>query len=779
MFVCLDIETTGLNPREDHVIEVAIVRFDHEKILDEWKSLVKPSINIPEFTKRLTGIDDEMVDGAPRLAEIADTIREKVGDAPVMGHFIFFDLNFLSTKEIPMPNEQLDTCQLTQILLPNEASYSLEVLTEKLGISQPDAHRALDDVKANIELFWLLSAHIRALPEGSRASLTEILEKSTWPWAEHLLPILSETQKPEDKLIPQIRQEKVIQSEQHANLTELTKDLQQPFLLEETSHTYLDLINYASSLDGNVLLSVPQPESLPTHEEVGMIKHPNQYVDEDRLQSFLAKDTLDTTETMLAAKLKLWLSSDQADNKPSGDRGDIRIVKEENHTWFDICCQEHDTPNSFYKRALELASAKKIMAVSTNHFLKEASRKEPSIKMPANLVLSGVENIVKEIEFAWHLAFSESHFINDLRRLKEENPDAEEATEQLMSKVSILFGFLGMFMQKHADGAQPYYSLDLKPFHRSTMEWSKVSQSAASIQSALSELKDAIKPSPNLDELEKHLLYASKILQSRTSIIWLSFTQDQQPILHTFPENSSQIFKERVWKNAENLHLFCHHGDLSDDFKFLKTELSLPEEIQTKKADDIFELPLLEVQTHISSPNDHSNPKQVTHELDLQMAAAATADDAVEAAPGNIFLLVTSNKAGESFFYTLKNVAEKHDRKLFVQNMSGGMGKILKMAERTDGTNIFVGRENLMDFLLSEGVNLKTLAIQRLPFARPNSSIQSARAKMYQDAYKEFALPQAALRFRGLLNRFLGNSWEDKKILILDPRIRDYGGVFY
>ena len=164
MFVCLDIETTGLNPNGDHIIEVAIVRFDHEKILDEWSSLVKPSINIPEFTKRLTGIDDEMVADAPRLAELADTIREKVGNAPVMGHFIFFDLNFLNAKEIPMPNEQLDTCQLTQILLPNEASYSLEVLVEKLQIKHEDTHRAMDDVKANIELFWRLSSHIRSLP---------------------------------------------------------------------------------------------------------------------------------------------------------------------------------------------------------------------------------------------------------------------------------------------------------------------------------------------------------------------------------------------------------------------------------------------------------------------------------------------------------------------------------------------------------------------------------------------------------------------------------------
>ena len=148
-FVALDLETTGLNPHNDHVIEVAIVRFDEQgKILDEWSSLVKPSVSIPSFTTRLTGIDNTMVKDAPKLDELRDTILEKIGNRPIVGHYIFFDVNFLNQKGFDFGNQQLDTCQLAQVLFPNEPSYSLEVLVKKLKIDQPGAHRALKDRKS-------------------------------------------------------------------------------------------------------------------------------------------------------------------------------------------------------------------------------------------------------------------------------------------------------------------------------------------------------------------------------------------------------------------------------------------------------------------------------------------------------------------------------------------------------------------------------------------------------------------------------------------------------
>ena len=149
MYACLDIETTGLNPKNDDVIEIGIITFDNEKIIKEWRTFIKCPIRLPEFTKRLTGITDEMLKDAPLLSEVEAEMREILGDFPIMGHFIFFDLNFLAEKKIRLLNKQLDTCQLAQVFLPDESSYSLEVLVDKLGIKQEGAHRAEDVHRAS------------------------------------------------------------------------------------------------------------------------------------------------------------------------------------------------------------------------------------------------------------------------------------------------------------------------------------------------------------------------------------------------------------------------------------------------------------------------------------------------------------------------------------------------------------------------------------------------------------------------------------------------------
>jgi DNA polymerase III epsilon subunit family exonuclease len=775
MFICLDIETTGLNADEDHIIEVAIVSFDHEKILSEWSSLVKPPVAIPEFVERLTGINDEMVADAPRIADLADEIRKQVGDAPIMGHFISFDIGFLTASGIDFPaetNQALDTCQLSQVFMPNEASYSLEVLARDLGISQPDAHRALDDVKANIDLFWKISAHIRSLPENKKSATREILTKSTWPWSNHLVQILDQAQKTEDQLLPEKKTEPTnpnTKQESHADLTKLVQNtnLATPFLLEEPGHTYQDLLDYANNLDGKSLLTVPSINQLPSHEDLGIVKHPNEYIDEDRLATMLNSEELNTPQSMLGIKAKLWLF----DTK-TGDRTEIKTPQDERAVWHQICCQSSDTPNSFYARASELALSKKVIAQSHMDFLKERSKKSPSLNIPENLVVGQAEELIKEVEYSWHLTFSELKLSTEIGHLQ---------LEAISSKISILFGLLGLLMEKYVPATEKWPSLDIESLHRSTQEWAKIQDSADSVQELLLEANSKLKPSPTLDEFIRYFEFLNKVLKNPGEVLWITKNQNGELILHYFPKDPSQIFSKRIWNNKSKLHMFCHHGDISDDFSFLKSELGLPEKIATPTnafataaTANTWPLPILQLHSKVSNPNDQKSFKESAHELDLQLMQPEIGTDPA----GNIFIMVTSANAAESFFYALQKLTEKTGRKLFIQNMSGGMGKIAALSKETDGQNIFVGKEGLLYFLLNSGVQLDFLAIHRLPFAHPNNPTQKTRANKYQNAYKEFSLPQAALRFRTILNHFLGNTWQDKKILILDPRIKNYEGVF-
>lgn len=755
MFICLDIETTGLNPKDDHVIEVAIVRFDHEKIIEEWSSLVKPPIQIPEFSKRLTGIDDEMVADAPTLDGLKEIIIEKVGADPIMGHFIFFDVNFLNKHGFDLENQQLDTCQLMQVLLPNEPSYSLEVLTKKLDITQEDAHRALDDVKANIELFWKMRDHIRALNEDSKQIAATILEKSDWPWAQHILPHTKESGG--TLLTPSLR-EKNITTESHCDLSKATQDLETPFLFEESSFTTLDLIEYSTQLDDQTLLVVPDLSLLPEHDHLASFKGPHEYIDESRLERYLDKERLSTLETSFGLKIKLWLKETE-----TGEKSELRIIKEENTAWYDVCCEAYGEGSSYYKKAKEAAFEKEVIAISHHHFLRDSSRKDPMIQLPKNVVVGEVENFISVIENAWHIFLSESRFLQDLNHLKEENPDAKEVLDHIAAKVSILFGFIGMVIQQHGEPNDPRHTLVVEAHHRNTLEWNKVTQSTESINAAVAALGGQIKTGPLLDELQRHLHYLEKIFKADGPVLWLTLSGDQHPIIHAFPENTSELFSERVWKDIEHLHLFSHHSDLGDDFEFIKSQLGLNDTVTTKSSDEIQAIPMLEPETNISSPNDPKNIKQVVHEISRHLSGIE----------GNVFLLVTSKHSAEQFFYTMKQLVEDNGRKLFVQNLGGGMGKLLQMSKETDGHNLYVGDEGFMNFLLDDGVALNFLFMHRLPFSYPNSPIQKSRTKGLSNAYTEFSRPQASLNHQRIINKFLGNAWEGKQIMVLDPRKLD------
>ena len=93
--VAIDIETTGLSPDRDVIIEIGVVKFKGHRVEDEWSTVINPGRHIPEFITGLTGITDAETRNAPKLLEIAPDLEAFVGDAPVLGHSVRFDLSFL------------------------------------------------------------------------------------------------------------------------------------------------------------------------------------------------------------------------------------------------------------------------------------------------------------------------------------------------------------------------------------------------------------------------------------------------------------------------------------------------------------------------------------------------------------------------------------------------------------------------------------------------------------------------------------------------------------
>jgi DNA polymerase-3 subunit epsilon/ATP-dependent DNA helicase DinG len=178
--VAIDIETTGLDNEREAIIEIGAVKFKGNRVEDEWSSLINPNRHIPEFITGLTGIDDAMVRQAPHVRDVAHELEAFVGDLPILGHNIRFDLGFLQ-KQIPFSlNEVIDTYELASILLPNASRYNLGALGKALGIALPATHRALDDARATHGVFNRLHEMAHELPLDLIAEIVRLGEPIEW-----------------------------------------------------------------------------------------------------------------------------------------------------------------------------------------------------------------------------------------------------------------------------------------------------------------------------------------------------------------------------------------------------------------------------------------------------------------------------------------------------------------------------------------------------------------------------------------------------------------------
>jgi DNA polymerase-3 subunit epsilon len=160
MYAILDIETTGGKYNEEGITEIAIYKFDGDKIVDQFSSLINPERRIQPFVVNLTGINAEMLRNAPKFYEVAKRIIEITEGATIVAHNAQFDNRILTTEfdrlGYSFEKNTLCTVELAKKLIPDLPSYSLGKLVRSLGIPLSDRHRAQGDARATVALFKML-----------------------------------------------------------------------------------------------------------------------------------------------------------------------------------------------------------------------------------------------------------------------------------------------------------------------------------------------------------------------------------------------------------------------------------------------------------------------------------------------------------------------------------------------------------------------------------------------------------------------------------------------
>lgn len=160
MYAIVDIETTGGSSMGDRITEIAIYKHDGERIVDEFVTLINPGRRIPYYISELTGIYDNMVQGAPKFYEVARRIVEITEGCAFVAHNVKFDYHFIRNafKDLgyDFNRKTLCTVQLSRKYLPGHQSYSLGKLCRDLGIDLKSHHRAAADARATVTLFEML-----------------------------------------------------------------------------------------------------------------------------------------------------------------------------------------------------------------------------------------------------------------------------------------------------------------------------------------------------------------------------------------------------------------------------------------------------------------------------------------------------------------------------------------------------------------------------------------------------------------------------------------------
>lgn len=179
--VAFDIETTGLTPVADGIVEIAAVRWHAGREVAHFQTLVDPQRPISPGAMALHGITDEQVRGQPTVEKVLPGFLEFVRGSIALAHNAPFDLGFLwyeISKGLAAPDVPvLDTCALARERL-RLGSHSLDSLVQHLGIASGQKHRALADARHCAAVFLTCA---RRVDGGLRAPIRDLLAPGREP----------------------------------------------------------------------------------------------------------------------------------------------------------------------------------------------------------------------------------------------------------------------------------------------------------------------------------------------------------------------------------------------------------------------------------------------------------------------------------------------------------------------------------------------------------------------------------------------------------------------
>ena len=367
------------------------------------------------------------------------------------------------------------------------------------------------------------------------------------------------------------------------------------------------------------------------------------------------------------------------------------------------------------------------------------------------------------------------------------------------NRVGHLFSLLADYLRQHGQGSAEYSRrVRLTGGARRQPLWSPVEQAwedaqltFQAIQRHLEHLHTSMEDSTGstideyddrITEIEGLHFTCQQLLDRGNAVIahadpecvtWLATTGQSDGVgLFAAPIEVGPALNRELFSKKTSVILTSATLRTGDDFEYIKGRLGLemPRELAVDSSFPYRDAALL------LATLDLPEPHRPDHAMMLEQALG----DLCVASQGRALVLFTSHAALQSAYRTLKQLLEPQSITVLAQGMSGNTQRMLERL-RAQPQTVLLGTNSLWEGIDVVGEALSLLVITRLPFSVPTDPVFAARSERFEDPFREYAVPQAVLRFRQGFGRLIRSKTDRGVAVVLDPRAssKNYGAAFF